>query len=67
MDPCVSDARPLWEIAAFIADAEFEVIVSERHDEALHAMVDPRTVVFASPARSVPGSRPSSRARRGER
>jgi SAM-dependent methyltransferase len=37
---CVSDARALGEIAALLADAGLEVIVSERHDEALHAMVD---------------------------
>ena len=37
---CVSDARPLGEIAGLLADAGLEVIVSERHDEALHAMVD---------------------------
>jgi SAM-dependent methyltransferase len=37
---CVSDARPLGEIAALLADAGLEVIVSERQDEALHAMVD---------------------------
>jgi SAM-dependent methyltransferase len=37
---CVSDARPLGQIAALLADAGLEVIVSERHDDALHAMVD---------------------------
>jgi hypothetical protein len=37
---CVSDARPLEETAALPADAGFEVIASERHDEALHTMLD---------------------------
>ena len=37
---CISDARPLGEIAALLAEAGLEVIVSDRHDEALHAMVD---------------------------
>ena len=37
---CLSDARPLGEIAALLADAGLEVIVCERRDEALHAIVD---------------------------
>jgi SAM-dependent methyltransferase len=37
---CVSDARPLGEIAALLADAGLEVIASERCDEVLHALVD---------------------------
>ena len=37
---CISDARPLGEIAGLLADAGLEVIVSERYDEALQAMVE---------------------------
>jgi SAM-dependent methyltransferase len=37
---CVTDARPLGEIAALLVDAGLGVIVSDRQDEALHAMVD---------------------------
>jgi SAM-dependent methyltransferase len=37
---CVSDARPLEETAALLGSAGLEVIVSERGDESLRAMVE---------------------------
>ena len=37
---CVSDARPLNKIAALLADAGLKIIATERHDEALHAIVE---------------------------
>jgi arsenite methyltransferase len=37
---CIADARPAAEYAMLFGDAGLDVIVSERHDEALAAMID---------------------------
>jgi hypothetical protein len=62
----VSDSCPLWEIAALLADAGLEVMVSATTKPCPPWSIA-RTVAFAPPTRSVPASRPSSRTRRGER
>ena len=37
---CIADARPLEEYAAILTSAGLDVLVQERHDEALARMVD---------------------------
>lgn len=57
---CLADARPLEEYAAILTDAGLHVLVQERHDDALAAMVD-QIHARLTTLRLVAGSAPALR------